>query len=88
MRWKLKENFKTIEWLVTMQNNVISFYTKKEILIESQKSRALAQRRQLKREVIGHFYKIEKTILEAPQNEYSEDARQGIISLINYFKSI
>ncbi len=73
-----------------MQTNVIDLRTKKEMTAESQTARllSLTQKRQLKREVIGHFYEIEKSILESPQNEYSEDARQGIISLINYFKHI
>ncbi len=73
-----------------MQNNVISFRTKKEISptsLQAERSAGL-QKRQLKREIISAFYEIELSITQAPQNEYSENAREGLISLINYFKHI
>ena len=37
---------------------------------------------------IGELYLLEKAILQAPQNEYSEEAAEGVRSLIEYYKSL
>ena len=37
---------------------------------------------------IGELYVLEKAILQRPQNEFSEEAAQGVRSLIRYYKSL
>lgn len=73
-----------------MKNNVVDLRTKRTIVSDSHQIARLAglQGRQLKREMISGLYEIERSLLQSPQNEYSEDARVGIISLINYYKNI
>lgn len=71
-----------------MQTNVIDFCTKKALGNSVEFEANIIVRIANEARIVGFLYDLEKYILQDVQDENSEEARQDIVSLINYFRNV